>query len=273
MEQEVLKKVRQVQLEIALEIRRVCEENDIPYFLAHGTFLGAVRHGGFIPWDDDMDMGMLRRDYEKFCRIAPQKLKPEYCLQTWYTEPNYSLPFGKVMKRGTVYLENKKTRRLQENGIYVDIFPHDYAPEDPVQQKKLVASLLSIYRMKLMKSGYKPWMEADRIIWKKRIGYLYYQAKSLFTSQSRLARDYDTLAVAVPDSSVVCERNGRTTPTYHDRTWVEELADYNFEGVTFKGPKNYDKYLSSLYGDYMELPPEGERENRHQIIEIDFGEE
>ena len=115
-------------------------------------------------------------------------------------------------------------------------------------------------------------METDRIIWKKRIGYLYYQVKSLFTSQSRLARDYDTLAVAVPDSSVVCERNGRTTPTYHERSWVEELADYNFEGVTFKGPKNYDKYLSSLYGDYMELPPEGERENRHQIIEIDFGE-
>ena len=150
MEQEVLRKVRQTQLEIAREIRRVCQENDISCFLAHGTFLGAVRHGGFIPWDDDMDMGMLRSDYEKFCRIAPEKLKPEFCLQTWYTEPNYGLPFGKVMKRNTLYLENKKTRRLENNGIYVDIFPYDYAPEDVQERNRLTASLLSIYRVKLM---------------------------------------------------------------------------------------------------------------------------
>ena len=273
MEQEVLRKVRQTQLEIAREIRRVCQENEISCFLAHGTFLGAVRHGGFIPWDDDMDMGMLRSDYEKFCRIAPEKLKPEFCLQTWYTEPNYGLPFGKVMKRNTLYLENKKTRRLENNGIYVDIFPYDYAPEDVQERNRLTATLLSIYRVKLMKSGYKPWMEDDRIVWKKRIGYLYYQLKSLFVTRERLARDYDTLAVAVHDSSVICERNGRTKLDCYDRSWVEELADYTFEGETFKGPKDYDKYLTSLYGDYMELPPEGERENRHQIIAIDFGEE
>lgn len=272
MEQEILKKVRQVQLEIAMEIRRVCEENDISCFLAHGTFLGAVRHGGFIPWDDDMDMGMMRSDYEKFCRIAPEKLKPEYCLQTWYTEPNYGLPFGKVMKRGTVYLENKKTSRLRDNGIYVDIFPYDYAPEDPDEMRKLTANLLSIYRIKLMKSGYKPWLENDRIIWKKRIGYLYYQLRSLFVSQQTLARDYDTLAVAIHDSSVIWEKNGRTVPNCYERDWVEELADYSFEGEIFKGPKDYHNYLTSLYGDYMELPPEGERENRHQIIEVDFGE-
>ena len=154
MERELLRKVQMVQLEIAKEIRRVCEENDIRYFLADGSFLGAVRHGGFIPWDDDMDMGMLRSDYEKFCRIAPQKLKPEYCLQTWYTEPNYGLPFGKVVKRNTVYMENKKSARLKENGFYVDIFPFDNVPEDEFQRKELAAHLLSIYRVKLMKSGY-----------------------------------------------------------------------------------------------------------------------
>ena len=273
MEQELLHKVRSVQLEIAREIRRVCQENDISYFLAHGTFLGAVRHKGFIPWDDDMDMGMLRRDYEKFCRIAPEKLKPEYCLQTWYTEPDYALPFAKVMKRGTVYQENKKTRRLRNNGIYVDIFPYDYAPEDPDRQKKLTAEMLTIYRTKLMKSGYKPWMENDRILWKKRIGYLYYQLRSLCATQQSLAQAYDTLAVAVADSSIICERNGRTKPDCYDRSFVEELADYTFEGEIFRGPKNYHEYLSTLYGDYMVLPPEGERENRHQIIEIDFGEE
>ena len=271
MERELLRKVRMVQLEIAKEIKRVCEENDIRYFLADGSFLGAVRHQGFIPWDDDMDMGMMRSDYEKFCRIAPEKLKPEYCLQTWYTDPNYGLPFGKVMKRGTVYLENKKSRRLQENGFYVDIFPFDYVPEDAVGRQELAGKLLSIYRVKLMKSGYKPWMEEDRIIWKKRIGYLYYQMKSLFASQQELAKDYDALAVSQHDSMVVCEQSALPKPDYYQYAWIEELEDYTFEGETFKGPKDYDKFLAALYGDYMQLPPEDKRENRHQIVEIDFG--
>ena len=273
MEQELLRKVQLVQLEIAKEIKRVCEENDIQYFLSDGSFLGAVRHQGFIPWDDDMDMGMLRSDYEKFCRIAPLKLKPEYCLQNWYTDPNYSLPFGKVVKRNTVYLESKKTTNLKENGFYVDIFPFDYAPEDQPEREQLAARLRSIYRMKLMKSGYKPWMDNDKINWPKRIGYLYYQIKSLFVSQNELAKSYDRLAVATQGSNTLWEQYGGITPVYYQREWLEELADYSFEGVAFKGPKYYDEYLTASYGDYMQLPPEDQRENRHQIVEIDFGEE
>ena len=272
MEREMLRRVQMVQLEIAKEIRRVCEENDIRYFLACGTFLGAVRHGGFIPWDDDLDLGMMRSDYEKFCRIAPEKLKPEYCLQTWYTEEHYGLPFGKVLKRNTIYLENKKTRKLKENGFYVDIFPYDYVPEDSAARKQLAEQLLSIYRVKLMKSRYQPWMENDRIIWKKRIGYLYYQLKSLFVGRKELARDYDTLAVATHESELVCEQGALASPYYFTRSCVEDLADYSFEGEIFKGPRDYDAYLSVLYGDYMTLPPEDQRENRHQIVEIDFGE-
>ena len=273
MEKELLRKVQLTQLEIAKEIRRVCDENDIHYFLACGTFLGAVRHQGFIPWDDDMDIGMLRSDYEKFCRIAPQKLKPQYCLQTWYTEPNYSLPFGKVIKRGTVYLENKKTRRLQENGFYVDIFPYDFAPEDSVELDSYVAKLLNIYRVKLMKSGYRPWMESDRIIWKKRIGYLYYQLQSLFSSQKELAKNYDALAVSIHNSSVILEQNAQSKPYCFPAGIFFELAEYEFEGEKFRGVKDYDTYLKLFYGDYMQLPPEDQRENRHQIVEVDFGEE
>jgi len=273
MEKELLRKVQLTQLEIAREIRRVCEENDIRYFLADGSFLGAVRHQGFIPWDDDMDMGMLRSDYEKFCRIAPKKLKPEYCLQTWYTEPNYGLPFGKVVKRNTVYLENKKSRRLQENGFYVDIFPFDYVPENKLEREELARRLLSIYRVKLMKSGYKPWMENDRIIWKKRIGYLYYQLQSLFSGQKELARNYDTLAVSIHNSPVILEQNALPKPYCFPAETFSELADFVFEGEIFKGLKDYDTYLRLFYGDYMQLPPEDQRENRHQIMEIDFGEE
>ena len=273
MEQEVLRKVQMTQLEIAKEIRRVCDENNIRYFLAAGTFLGAVRHQGFIPWDDDMDLGMLREDYERFCRIAPEKLKPQYCLQTWYTDPNYSLPFGKVVKRNTVYQEGKKTSRLKENGFYVDIFPVDNVPEQPEERKDLAARLLKFYRIKLMKSGYQPWVDNGRFLWKKRVGYLYYQILSLFASQEKLARDFDALAMGFSRGNAVCEQAALPRPDYFDAAIFDEFATYYFEGEQFVGVKNYDGYLTTLYGDYMQPPPEDQRGNRHQIVEIDFGEE
>lgn len=272
MEPELLRKVQFTQLEIAKEIKRVCEENGIAYFLSDGTFLGAVRHQGFIPWDDDMDMSMLREDYEKFFRIAPEKLKPEYCVQSWYTDPNYGLPFGKVMKRGTVYLESKKTRRLQENGFYVDIFPVDALPEDPEEQVAYAKRLMKLYRMKLMKSGYKPWMDCDRVNWVKRIGYLYYQFLALFQDGEKLAKAYDALATACPKGKWVSMQWGQSRLIPFADSLVRELVDYSFEGETFAGPKDYDHYLRTQYGDYMTPPPEAERGNRHQILEIDFGE-
>ena len=268
----MLRRVQLTQLEIAREIKRVCEENDIRFFLLGGTYLGAVRHQGFIPWDDDMDLGMLRGEYEKFCRIAPEKLGPDYCLQTWYTEPNYGLPFGKVMKRGTVYLESKKSRRLQENGIYVDIFPFDSVPLDLQQRQKLAKHLLRLYRLRLMKCGYKPWMEEDKVLWHKRLGYLFYQFQALFCGKQALARDYDALAEAQPDTDTVSEQSGMASPLYVRREWCEDLVNYTFEGEQFPAPRAYDEFLTIYYGDYMQLPPEDQRENRHQIVQVDFGD-
>lgn len=273
MEKELLRKVQLTQLEIAKEIRRVCEENDIRYFLADGSFLGAVRHQGFIPWDDDMDIGMLREDYEKFFRIAPEKLKPEYCVQSWYTDSNYGLPFGKVMKRNTVYLEGKKTNRLQENGFYVDVFPFDYVPEGEEERKALAGRLLKIYRIILMKCGYRPWMENGKVLWKKRLGYLYYQLLSVGKQHAQLVREYDALARSAPKSSVICEQSALAKPDYYRAELFETMAEYSFEGEQFCCVKDYDGYLGALYGDYMKLPPEDQRENRHQIIEVDFGQE
>ena len=270
MEREILEQVQPVLLEIAREIKRVCEENNIRYFMYRGTFLGAVRHQGFIPWDDDMDFAMLREDYEKFRKIAPEKMDPRYCFQDWHTDPGYAHPFGKVRKRGTRYVE-AKCRPLAENGFYVDIYPLDFAPEDPAQRAKLARQQLHLYRVKLMKSKYTPWKEGDKVIVKKRIGYLLYQTAALFVSQKTLIRTYEKIS-QVPAGDTLYEQSALPRAYYFDRAWCESLRDYPFDTETFPGPEDYDSFLSSLYGNYMQLPPEGQRENRHQIMELDFGE-
>lgn len=270
MDKELLRRVQLAQLEIAKEIKRVCDENDIRYFLSFGTMLGAVRHQGFIPWDDDMDLGMMRSEYERFLQIAPEKLKPEYVLQTWYTDENVSIPFAKVRKRGTVYIESKGGN-LKENGFFVDIFPFDFQPATEEACAALNRKLKTIFRTKLMKSRYTPWRDGDKINWKKRAGYLLFQVRALFTTQEKLAREFDALASSVPENDILFWQEGISRMKKIKRQWCEELAEYTFEGETFTGPKDYDALLTAIYGDYMQLPPEDQRENRHQIEAVDFG--
>ena len=270
MERDVLEKVQPILLDITREIIRVCREHDIRCFLYRGTFLGAVRHQGFIPWDDDMDVAMLREDYDRFCRIAPEALGKDYVFQNWHTDANYAHPFGKVRKRGTVYVE-AKCARLPENGFYVDVYPLDFAPEGEADRRRLARKLLHLYRVKLMKCRYTPWMEADRIIWKKRLGYLLYQTAALFVSQKTLVDTYERWIRGIGESGTVYEQSALPTAYYFDKNWFLTLAEYPFADTTFPGPKDYDACLSGLYGDYMQLPPEDKRENRHQIMEMDFG--
>lgn len=270
MEKELLRKVQLTQTEMLKELHRVCTENNIRYHLYCGTFLGAVRHKGFIPWDDDLDVGMLREDYEKFRRIAPEKLGKGYVFQDWHTDPEYPHSFGKLRLQGTVYRE-VKTRALAEDGFYVDVFPLDNAWADSEKQKALFRKLMHLYRIKLMKGGNRPWMEDDRIVWKKRLGYLAYQAAALFTTQEKLIAEFEALVAGVPDQGVIYDQGSLATEVLFEKKLFEETADYAFEDGIFPGPKDYDRVLTILYGDYMQLPPEEERENRHQVQQIDFG--
>lgn len=271
MESDILRKVQLVQLEMLFEIDRVCRENDIRYFLHCGTFLGAVRHKEFIPWDDDLDVAMFREDYDRFRAIAPEKLKESYCFQDWHTDARYPLPFGKLRKKNTYFLE-AKSAPLAENGFFVDVFPIDPAPESEKERDHLKNQLLNLFRVKLMKSGFTPWVEENRINWKKRIGYMPYWLLSRLVSNRWLIQKYDTLVAAVPQGACVYEQSALPKPNYFQRVWLQELEIYPFESGSFPGPKDYDSYLTSLYGDYMTLPPEEERENRHQIVRLDFGE-
>ena len=110
MEKSVLRRLQQTEFEILKEFDRICKKHNIQYFLDSGTALGAARHKGFIPWDDDIDVGMLRSDYEHFLEICPKELEQKYFLQTIETDPGCPCLFAKIRKNGTIYQENEKHR-------------------------------------------------------------------------------------------------------------------------------------------------------------------
>lgn len=166
MDKDTLRKVQLTLLEIAKEVKRVCDENDIKYYLDSGTLLGAVRHSGFIPWDDDFDIGMMREEYDRFCKIAPFALNSNYYLQTWENDEKYAVPFAKVRKKNTIYRENKANPNLN-NGFYVDIFPYDNAPVSLDSKVKLMKNLSGIERLILMKCNYQPWQEQQKLNYKR----------------------------------------------------------------------------------------------------------
>ena len=270
MDNDTLRRVQLVLLEIVKEIKRVCDENGIRYYLDSGTLLGAVRHSGFIPWDDDLDIGMMRPDYDRFCRIAPKQLKPQYFLQNWDNDPQYGVPFAKVRKKHTIYLENKANKSM-ENGFYVDIFPYDNSPSSLNEKTRLMKRLSFIERIILMKCHYMPWNEGPSINLTKRVAYLPYQFLALFWGKRQLVKLYMRIVTRVKDNGEdVYLQYGAKKGFFQKRSFFGEGQYLLFEDTYFRCPINSDGYLRKQYGDYMILPPVDQRNNRHQIVEVKF---
>ncbi len=274
MDNETLRKVQLAQLEIGKEIKRVCDENGIKYFLDSGTLLGAIRHKGFIPWDDDMDMGMLREDYERFIEIAPKELKPEYFLQTWKTDKSYPYAFAKIRKKGTVFIEAVSQKTNAHNEIFVDVFPYDIYPDGETVRTKLTKKIMLLKYSLWMKDGMTPWLRhksvLDRLLVKAKYVPHYFYA--LTHSRDAMIAEYEKLMPMhnAETSKYYVEQSGGTPfgkwiiPTECFKDFIE----VKFEDTMFLVPEKYDLYLKTVYGDYMQLPPVEKRGNWHQIVEV-----
>ncbi len=275
MDSETLRKVQNVQLEIAAEIKRICDKHDINYFLDSGTLIGAVRHKGFIPWDDDMDIGMLRKDYDKFISVAESELGEGYFLHSWDTDDGYPLPFIKIRKNGTVYEEAASENKYRHNGIFVDILPYDEMPSQPSEQKKMKSDIFFWCRVFYCKDGLKPWKHHSRRLYRflSMCRYMPYAAASHFIKKDKIKSKC---------IEVMRRYNGQNTGfvfkewgdlagcAYVPSECFSEFTEVPFESESFKIPAGYDAILTRQYGDYMQLPPESERENRHQVLKVKF---
>ena len=151
-----LKKIQEIELEIFDEIVRICNKYNLKYALIGGSTLGAVRHHGFIPWDDDIDLGMPRKDYEMFCELCKTELDTNrFMLQNFDTEPNCGLIFGKVRRLNTTLSEYYSYHIDMNQGVWVDIFPYDYVSNDKMTRKNDIRSLKFYQNLYIIKCGYK----------------------------------------------------------------------------------------------------------------------
>jgi len=252
LDDEKLKKIQSVELEMLIEIDRICRKYNIKYSLDGGTLLGAIRHNGFIPWDDDADVVMLREEYEKFYKACKKELDTErFFLQEFRTDEYYRWGYSKLRRKDTLFLREGQEHIKCQQGIFLDIFICDEVPENEWLRK---LHLLSCFCIR--KGLYS---EVGRV--KEEKGYM----RALFEAVYKIPRK---CWVWLLDNLIRITKKRKGTLVAHytypypkrcrygmPRKCFDEYVDKDFEDKTFKIFKNYDLYLKLLYGDYMKLPP------------------
>lgn len=270
----IAEKVREIQIEMAMEVKRICNEYNIKYSIVAGTLLGAVRHKGFIPWDDDLDIGMLRSEYDKFIKVCEKELRDEYFLQTWESDLGFALPIAKIRKNGTKFIEKNSADASLHNGIYIDIFPFDNVPTGRIKQFVQNRSTYLLKRMLLIRMNYKVWQDNEIV---KNILYKFLKVFSCFFSVNQIKEILIKRMTAYNDnySEKVVTFGGSYGYRKEtiDKKWLINLIEIDFENEKLSAPFNFVEYLTYFYGDYMTPPPENKRYNRHNIIEVCFEEE
>ena len=270
-------KLKETVLEITKEIVLLCEENNIEYMLGGGSALGAIRHKGFIPWDDDIDINVPRKHIDKLVNLVKEKYPDKYYIEVPIKTEGYLSSFVQIHKRGTIFKENS----FQEDdkcGIKLDIFPIENTYDNPILRKlhgwqvEFGLLMLSCYRMYVWKEHYMDLAGDNKkaraiLSFKGFLGMLYspFEKKGYNRIQKTMSK------CKKENSKYVVMPSGR-------RHFFGELYERNpfmttikvpFEDTEFRVTKDYDNYLRKLYGDYMTIPKANEREH-HVLLDIKF---
>lgn len=258
-----LRKLQLTELELVEEVDRICKKCNIKYNIIAGTMLGAVRHGGFIPWDDDADVALLRPEYEKFRKACKTELDTtRFYFQDHRNTPGYRWGYGKLRRKDTLFLREHQEHMPYDQGVFIDVFPLDYVPEN--------YALRCVHNFECFLYRKFFWSEVGRVADKKLFMRVLYGIMSKVPEQ-RLKKSFNRF-IKWSDRKKTSWVRILTFPTpnkaYGYKTkWYQESADIVFEGVTLQGIKKKDAYLSFKFGKYMELPPEEQRKV-HPVSDI-----
>lgn len=259
-----LEEMKKIELDILIYIDKICKKNDIQYSIAGGTLLGAVRHKGFIPWDDDIDVFMTRANYIKFIDVLKKENNNKYLLLNANIQKDYYYAFSKIVNTKTTMIETD-TKKIKDYGIYVDLFPIDNIPDD-LEERRLFLKKVNKYKKMLDLTCSIRYKNKSKLnLFLRKIIY--------FCSSSRLsnyfAKKIDFLSQKYYNKKT--QEQGTVVGGYGEKEIMKkniynEYIKIKFENHYFQALKNYDFYLKKLYGNYMELPPKEKRISHHSYV-------
>ena len=268
--------IQSIQIKILDEFTRLCDKYRLLYSLGYGTMLGAVRHEGFIPWDDDIDVMMPRKDYEIFVKVALSELKEKIFLQNYRTDPNSIFTYSKIRMNGTVYKESMISDIDMHHGVYIDIFPLDYVSENLNKDKVLLKrvymlSKLNRYRAKNRRyftenKFHKAFISAVHPFIKKVNNTLIIKEINRLTMKNP-KNQKEEMTLFLFDGSMYNYKRSKTTSDDFENFVLVKFVNKNYKVI-----RNYEDYLEKNYGDYMKLPKKEERYPKHDIVEIKLWE-
>jgi len=247
----------------------LCVDNNLRYYALGGTMLGAVRHGGFIPWDDDVDVGMPRSDYERLESIVKQVKQDRYILETpRSTAKDFNYCFTKLYDANTTLVEN--TRYRIKRGLYIDIFPLDGMGNNLSESKKHFAKInrrfsFFLARTTGIRKGRSPLKNAA-VILSQAIPDFCLNDKKLLASVERVSREKDFDQCVYGGNPYGAWRYKEIMPT----AVMGIPTLYKFEDMKIYGAERPDEYLTNLYGDWRKLPPMDKRVSHHDYLEMDL---
>lgn len=261
-----------VDMEIVKEVVRICREQGFTYYMLGGTMLGAIRHKGFIPWDDDIDLGMPRKDYDRFLEVAPRELAKHLKLVNFRTDPDYQYYITRILDTGTKVVEERIGNDHKYTNASIDIFPIDGTPNNGLLRKIYFFRVL--YHRALMSLCYKDSIDRKRkrgTLEKLLLWVMEHVPVERFTTPYKEKCKIDKLLKSqkVEGSKYI----GNIMGAYRTREIVPaeyygKGTLYDFEDMQLQGLDMFDEYLTYTYGDYMQLPPEDQRKTHFIIMEI-----
>lgn len=258
MKEMTLRDIQLFSLDILKDVHEFCIANGIRYSLAYGTLLGAIRHKGFIPWDDDIDIIMPRPDYERFCKTYNSK-KGLFIFSP--LKRNCYLNYARVCDLGQTYVHSTPWCKQSPTGLWIDIFPIDAVNQNEEREKEL-EFLTQLNKKRLVARFPMDNLKRD-MPFKRRIATVVKKMLFFWTDVDKIVEEYERYISRFDfQSSKWCGMRSITTYYMRDNyptSFFDMYVDVDFEGNKFKAIAQYDEYLRIIYGDYMQLPPEEKR--------------